>query len=377
MAQGEDEFVAWLASRKRETRRGLRIGIGDDMAMVDPRGAGGSTGKSMLVTADMLMDGVDFETTLHPPELIGRKAMAASLSDCAAMAVRPRFALASVALPRTWSLRQVQRLCVGLEAMGRAYDCVLIGGDTNSWRHPLVIDVIVLAEPWTDAAPVRRSGVRVGDIICVTGRLGGTMWVGKHRMAETPRRRDARAARRTKSARRPLRECRRVAKLQIPHHLGFEPRVQEARYLAARLGAGLHAMMDLSDGLSTDAARMALASNCGIEFDVEAVEGVASSAAKAASAEDRRGVLDHVLNDGEDFELLFAVSPRVLRRLEDTAGRIRPGSRAGFCEAGVPGEQTPWTAIGVAVGGRGVWLRRRDGKREALPSGGWRHSIGP
>lgn len=367
--------MAWLASRHRAAASAVRIGIGDDMAMVQSSGAARSLGGAVLVTADMLMDGVDFETAVHPPELIGRKAMAASLSDCAAMAVRPRFALASVALPRTWSMRDARRLYSGLEALGRAYDCELIGGDTNSWRHPLVIDVMILAEPWPGILPVRRGGVRVGDIICVTGQLGGSLWAGKSRNAKTPKRRHA----------------REVRGQGTPRHLVFEPRVREAHWLAARLGNGLHAMMDLSDGLSTDAARMARASSCGIEFCEEAVKVVASPAAKAASGEDHRNILDHVLNDGEDFELLFAVAPRALRRLKNAADRAGPRFKAGFCEpgvlrdgagvrrgkVGVRAEQPRWTAIGVAVGGDGVWLRHAGGKRERVPPAGYQHSIGP
>lgn len=368
MSRGEDDFVAWLASQFGSPGRDVPIGLGDDMAMVRLRRRGVADRGLVLVTADMLMDGVDFQTALHPPELIGRKAMAASLSDCAAMAVRPRFALASVALPKSWSAWKARRLCCGLEAMGRAYGCTLIGGDTNSWEHPLVIDVIVLAEPWPDVAPVRRGGVRAGDIICVTGQLGGSLWGGRRRDAETPKHRsDVKAT---------SRERRGAVRRGVPHHLLFEPRVTEAHRLAAMLGKGLHAMMDLSDGLSTDAARMARASGCGVEFDAAALEVVASSAARAASKEDGRAVLDHVLNDGEDFELLFAATPRALHRLPTARqqGQVMSGAPVGL--GGSCGSEVCWTVIGVSIEKHGVWLSRPGGGRQRIESRGWQHSIG-
>ena len=319
--------MAWLASRARTKGPGVRVGIGDDMAVLQQGGA-------VLVTADMLMDGVDFETGVHSPEQIGRKALAASLSDCAAMAVRPRFVLVSVALPESWSMKQAKRLYAGIEKLAGAYSCTIVGGDTNSWRHPLAIDVIVMAEPWQGVKPVRRNGMRPGDAVCVTGTLGGSL-----------------AA--------PARGGRKG----VPHHLSFEPRVREAHWLAATLGSQLHAMMDLSDGLSIDAARMAAASGCGIEFDSAALECVVSEAAVAASKADRRSPLDHALNDGEDFELLFAVGGAGLSRLQQPQ---------------VGGEVTArapdyWTKVGVAIRSAGIWLRRDDGRRERIEARGWQH----
>src|SRR5439155_13286829 len=159
-------------------------------------------GGMVLVTADMLMDGVDFRTSQHSPRQIGRKALACSLSDCAAMAVRPIAAVVSLALPSMWSLEQAQELYLGMEPLAQECGVAIVGGDTNSWNHPLVIDVAVLAEPWSDAAPVRRSGARPGDRIYVSGRLGGSI---------------------------------------LGHHLSFGPRVELAHALARRFSGRLHA----------------------------------------------------------------------------------------------------------------------------------------
>jgi thiamine-monophosphate kinase len=347
VAKSEDSLIAWIAARHRAGRPDVPIGIGDDMAMIRTARRGAKAGGPILITADMLMDGVDFDTKRHSLEWIGRKALAAGLSDCAAMAARPRYVVVSVALPSSWSIKQVRGLYRGLENLARAYGCAIVGGDTNSWRHPLAIDVTVLAEPWPGVEPVRRDGMRTGDAVCVTGQLGGSLYAGG----------------RGSASRRP----RSLVKKSLPHHLTFTPRVWEAHWLAARLGRRLHAMMDLSDGLSTDATRMAAASGCGIEFDAAALEVVVSGAARMASAQDGRRPLDHLLNDGEDFELLFSMDQAGL----DSLKRV---NRAPSGRTARPPDQ--WTRIGAAVRGAGVWLRTSTGRRLRIESGGWQHVIG-
>ena len=251
------------------------------------------------------------------------------------MAVRPRYVLVSVALPETWSMAQAKGLYRGVEKLAAKFGCAIVGGDTNSWKHPLAIDVMVIAEPWEGVEPARRSGMQQGDAVCVTGVLGGSLAAPK-----------------------------RGGRGSVPHHLGFEPRVWEAHWLADGLATHLHAMMDLSDGLSTDATRMAAASGCGIEFDAAALGTTVSEAAAAASQADGRSTLDHLLNDGEDFELLFAVDRKGLSILRQPVGG-KGGATARAPER--------WTKIGMAVKGRGVWLRREDGRRERIESRGWQH----
>lgn len=329
MAKGEDELIAWIRSRTGPAPSGLVLGPGDDMAQVRV-GAGG-----LLVACDMVMDGVDFDSAVHTPRQMGRKAMAVNLSDCAAMAVRPRWALISVALPASWTMEQAQELFAGAESLAAEFDCRIIGGDTNSWDKPLVVDVTILAEPWRVGRdlrdhprakeavsrgfirPVVRSGMQPGDALFVTGRLGGS-----------------------------IRE----------HHLTFTPRVREARALAAALGPDLHAMMDLSDGLSVDAARMAAASGCGVELDEGAVRALHRDVLR--EKKDGRSLTSHVLDDGEDFELFFAVP-------EFASDRVMACRNEGIsCDL--------WR-IGSAIAESGVWLRRMDGGRERVEPRGWRH----
>ncbi len=367
MEKSEGNLVRWIASRYGARGDRVLLGVGDDMAMV----RGGADGR-LLLASDMLLDGVHFDSSVHTPEQIGRKALAVNLSDCAAMAVRPVCAVVSVALPSSWTMSQAQGLYRGMEQLAREYDCAIVGGDTNSWPRPLVIDVAIVAEGWkrrnveTSKAesqkpkaesrkskvesrkskdesrkskveigqatngswqvqgPVLRSGLCVGDGVWVTGRLGGSLSSG--------------------------------------HHLAFSPRVWEARALAEGLGPALHAMMDLSDGLSMDGDRLAAASGCGIELDAVALETVASEAARAASAEDGRSVVDHVLNDGEDFELLFGAGAGANCEL-----------RIANCEKACMPAGCSCSRIGTAVEGAGVWLVSGDGSRVAVEPGGWEH----
>ncbi len=310
MLKSENNLIAWISERfalPPDADDSLMIGIGDDMAMIR------SNREGLLIASDMLMDGVDFDVAVHAPQRIGRKALAVNLSDCAAMAVRPRYALISLALPGDWSMEQAQGLYLGMEALARRYDVRLIGGDTNSWMKSLVIDVTVLAEPWASVRPITRNGARPGDHICVSGPLGGSL---------------------------------------AGHHLDFEPRVLEAKQLAESYGERLHAMMDISDGLSIDAMRMSKASGIGIELFEESLEQAASTAARQAAAHDGRSVLDHVLHDGEDFELLFTI---------DSA------------RAGVSCDHASQRIIGRAVDERGVWLLNREGKRVPVQPLGWQH----
>lgn len=322
MEKSEDNLIAWIAANYPATD--LPIGIGDDMAML-PR-----TDSGYLVTTDMLMDGVDFDTRIHKPEQIGWKSLAVGLSDCAAMAVRPRWALVSLALPDSWSMEMAQKLFEGMENVGVIFECKIAGGDTNSWTGPLVIDMTVVAEPWSyvedfdwqvfsdkPIPPVRRDGMQSGDSIWVTGTLGGSIF---------------------------------------GHHMKFLPRVRYARNIAVRYRDQLCAMMDISDGLSVDAARLARASRCGIEFAESALLEVASDAAREAAKQDGRSVLQHVLDDGEDFELLIAMRTP-LHHIGEVFGVGNLGC----------------TCVGTAIHESGVWLRRSDGAREAVLPRGWRH----
>jgi thiamine-monophosphate kinase len=258
----ETEFVSWLARQLPVTPAVVK-GVGDDMAVLKADDA------TVLMAADMALDGVHFDTREHALERIGRKVLAINLSDCAAMAVRPIAATVSTALPHRYELGDAQRVLNGMLELANQYDVAIVGGDTTSWAQPLAIDVTILAVPYPNHQPVLRSGARPGDVVWVTGPLGGSL-TGKH--------------------------------------LDFTPRIEEARRLLETLGDRLHAMMDISDGLGLDLSRLCEASGVGTILDEARLERVISPAARHAATQDGRSPLDHALGDGEDFELLFTAA---------------------------------------------------------------------
>jgi thiamine-monophosphate kinase len=234
------------------------VGIGDDTAVLSwPAGA------DCLVTTDMLLEESCFRLAEAGARRVGRKAMAVNLSDIAAMAGVPVAAVVSVGLPRQEGRALAEELYLGVREVADAFDTAIVGGDTNSWDAPLVINITVLGEA-TQRGVVRRSGARPGDRLLVTGPLGGSI-KGKH--------------------------------------LDFTPRVREA--LALHAAAPLHAMIDISDGLAADVNHLCEESGCGAVLWAERIP--VSEA--ACTFGDGRTPLDHALGDGEDFELVCAVAP--------------------------------------------------------------------
>ena len=315
MSGSEREFIRWLEQRTGPPQWPVVVGIGDDMAVVEIGADRPAGGAPVLLTSDMLLDGVHFRTGTDTWEQIGRKAIACSLSDCAAMAVRPVAATVSVAWPRGSNSEAMKRLFDGMWEISQAFSCSIVGGDTTSWDSPLAIDVSILAAQYQDQGVIRRSGARPGDTLYVTGSLGGS---------------------------------------RLGRHLTFRPRVQEAEAIARELGRHLHAMMDISDGLSIDLHRMGEASNVGAELVEDLVAAVISDDARRASAEDGVPALEHALNDGEDFELLLAVDGNTPELPENAEVTLHPVGK-------------------VTEPDTGILLKNHQGQVRPLPPAGFEH----
>jgi thiamine-monophosphate kinase len=251
---------------------------GDDM------GALRLSGHNILVTVDQIADQVHFDLKTTSLERIARKAITRNLSDVAAMAARPVGAVCAAALPRSMSSVDATRLFDAMRQTAQHYACPLFGGDTTLWDNPLLLSVTVLAEPWPGIAPVLRSGAKPGDVVCVTGALGGSL---------EPIQRDNR---------------------QYIHHLDFEPRVELARLLAERVT--LHAMIDISDGLGRDLAHIARASH--VSASIFANQLPISPAAKQAAARLNVPPWARAISDGEDYELCFTLSSPDAQKLPES-----------------------------------------------------------
>jgi thiamine-monophosphate kinase len=307
--RGEWKLIEWIRSRTRLDPTAFPIGPGDDMALV---GLGGES--QCLLTIDALLEGTHFDLSKATPKQVGYKAMAVSLSDAAAMAAKPVCALAWAGLPENRDMAFAKDLSAGMADAAEKFACPIVGGDITSWNQPLVtVGTALVARP-AGIIPIRRSGAKAGDLLFVTGELGGSV---------------------------------------LGRHLAFTPRVTEARQLAALVT--IHAMIDLSDGLSTDLGHIARESGVAAEIMADAIP--VSEDAKRLAKEDGRMPLDHALNDGEDFELLLAVEP------VDAQDLLKQN----------PLKSARLTHIGRVVEGDGASLVAPDGSRAALKPGGYEH----
>jgi len=253
---GEDRLVAALLRGLPPARDVIR-GPGDDCAVI-----GHARGKLwQLLKTDCVIEGIHFRPQ-DDPRKIGWKALARTISDFAAMGGRPLHALITLAISPVAQLKRAEALYAGLRQCAARYGIAIVGGETARSPGPMFISVMLSGEVERRLC-VFRSGGQPGDRLFVTGRLGGSL---KGR------------------------------------HLTFEPRIEEARWLARHFQ--VHAMMDLSDGLGADLPRLAAASNCAFLLN------------EAALPRNPRCTTAQALSDGEDYELLFALTPRDADRLQ-------------------------------------------------------------
>jgi thiamine-monophosphate kinase len=315
---GERRVISKIRRAFSQPRTDILIGIGDDAALV-------KAPRSLLMTTDILVEDQDFRRAVHPPRLLGRKALNVNLSDIAAMGGRPLHALVGMAAPGDLEESWLRLFMAGFRSAAREAEVALVGGDLSR-ADKVMISVTVTGEA---KFPVRRSGAKAGDGIFVSGTLGDA--AQGFRLLEKAG----------------LQGGGRGAGTLIRAFLDPSPRLELGALLARRKLAS--AMIDISDGLSVDLAHICEESGVGAE--VEASRIPISAALRRFS----KDPLARALHGGEDFELLFTVRPDKLAAVRKLSSRFK------------------LTMIGRITAGKKAFLVGFDDKKTPLRPEGFDH----
>lgn len=313
-ARGEFDLIARLVERLPPPGAGVRVGSGDDAAVTEPSGA------ASVTTVDAIVEGVHFRLPAFPLAAVGRKGLAAALSDLAAMGAAPGEAYVALGVPEYVDEDGLIELADGLAEVAERDGIAVVGGDVTS-SPALSLAVTCVGREPAGSGLVRRDGARPGDVIAVTGELGGAAAAllvldagGTDSEAETAFGLDA-----------------ELALSLLARQFDPRPRLNAGIALAA---SGATAMIDVSDGLGADAAHLARSSGARFEIDTNRIPIAAGVDAVAGGAE---AAIELALGGGEDFELLASVPPE---RYEEAAAAVQEGeerlTRIGEVSAGEP-----------------------------------------
>jgi thiamine-monophosphate kinase len=297
------------------------VGLGDDAALWRPR-----KGCDAILTCDWFLEGTHFLADRHPPEVVGYKCLARAISDVAAMGGEPRCFLLSLALPNSHTDKWLKRFLHGLRKASHTLYCPIAGGDTTQ-RSEILINITVLGEAPRDIA-ILRSGAHPGDALFVTGRLGKAQYGLQLLLGGSKR--------------------IRPDDPRLRRHFYPEPRLGAGQWLAKQRLAT--AMMDLSDGISSDLPKLCEASGVGASLDERALPVV------KIQQKDRRkkfNAIELALHGGDDYELLFTVASKNVAQI--------PKEIAGVAV----------TRIGQITADKGVILARENGRVSRLQNKGW------
>jgi thiamine-monophosphate kinase len=293
-------------------------GIGDDCAVLRVR-----PGHESLVTTDLTLEGIHFRRDWHPAESVGHRCLTRGLSDIAAMGGEPVAAFLSLALPRNTSQAWVERFAGSLIRLAKKHGVTLAGGDTAESPNGILADIIVVGTVPKGQA-IFRSGARPGDRIYVSGELGGSAAAVLQMRAKPKKKLNPR---------------------DYPRHFYPEARLELGRILREK--RLVTAMIDTSDGLSTDLAHICEESRVGAEVETEAIPRA------TVGRPGHEVALDLALHGGEDYELLFTAPP----------GKNIPSRIAGVSV----------TRIGSIKRQAGIFLMNRYGIGHELQARGWEH----
>jgi thiamine-monophosphate kinase len=348
---GESGLLSRLLGGRRVETPGLLLGPGDDAAAWQP-----PPGMAVVLTQDALVEDVDFRRAWITPHVLGRRSLALSLSDLAAMGATPAWCLVTLCAPADTPLADVEELHNGLQEIAAEAGCPIVGGDISAITGPLVIDVVAGGVVHPDRM-LRRDAGRIGDVLVVTGTLGrAAAGLRLLQAGSTPLPGSPIVAAPSSGAPKPVARATSVdaatqepvqhAPMLVPDaiaatwrsaQLDPTPRLREGRALAA---AGVRCAGDISDGLLVDAQRTAEASRCAAELWRDALP--VDPELRTVFPDDWTAL---AIAGGEDFELLAAVPPSQLQSLLDAW----------------PHDLAPLHIIGRLVDGAGITLLDRDG----------------
>ncbi|HTX22464.1 MAG TPA: thiamine-phosphate kinase [Candidatus Aquilonibacter sp.] len=302
----EFELIARL-TKSLPANESVVVGAGDDCAVLDF----GLPEKLFLFKTDAVVEGIHF-TKETPPEKIGRKALARCLSDVAAMAGTPSAALVTIGLPEAFDAEFVAKIYDGLSALAEKFGVAVVGGETTTNPGRIFISIVLLGTV-VRGKQILRSGAKIGDVIFVTGELGGSL---------------------------------------AQKHLEFEPRIAEANWLAEHFP--IHAMIDLSDGLAGDLHHVLKASGVDAELLKPAIP-VSRAAKLQARRSSAKPAFAAALTDGEDFELLFTVAAADAVKLIDAWKKHFPKLKL--------------SCVGKIIAGNGITIRDKTGSHKLSAHG--------
>jgi thiamine-monophosphate kinase len=327
-ALGEFGLIERIAEISRRESPDLIAGIDDDAAVVD-----NGNGTCSLITSDSFVESVHFSLDYFTYEEVGWRVMAANLSDIAAMGGVPRFAQVCICLPESTEVEDIRQLYSGVTAIADNHGVIITGGDTTRSPRHLYISITVLGEVKRSDVCL-RSGAKPGDAVMVTGDLGSSH-----------------------AGMLLLRECQAREKdvYLARKHLRPEPRCKEGQFLAGNFPVS--AMMDISDGLASDIRHICRMSKCGVKLWGDAISIHPMTKQLADQRQER--ALDYAIGGGEDFELLFTISPEHIRDIQDGLSK-----KFGLAVSGV-GEITENKKMEIVI----------DGKTCELPSTGFDHFL--
>jgi thiamine-monophosphate kinase len=306
----------------------ILLGIGDDAALVQSR-----PDYSLLLTTDALTEGIHYDLRYVPMDMLGWKSLAVNLSDVAAMGGIPVCCLVTIGLPNIWSVENVQSLYQGIARCAKRYDCPVVGGDTVKIRSGSFINISVLGEV-RSGKELRRSGAKSGDLLCVTGELGGA-----RTGLEVLQSKNTQMHSYTNS---------------VTRFLEPKPRLDEAGALIREME--ITSMIDISDGLTSEIKHLCEESILGclvFEESIPVSEETSLWALKKGAPP-----VQFAMESGEEYELLFTVDRNILNRMD------RGSSSTEIPTFSIIGEMKP-RDDGIKI--------RKDSEIRPLTIGGWDH----